>query len=47
MERIHHDHAPFIFLYSIDNITLSSSTVQGFRPLPTGNYRMEEVWLQK
>lgn len=47
MDRIHHDDAPFIFLYSIDNITLSSTKVQGFHPLPTGNYRLEEVWLQQ
>jgi peptide/nickel transport system substrate-binding protein len=45
-ERLNHDDAPLIFLYSINNITLSTAAVQGFHPLPTGNYRLEEVWLQ-
>jgi hypothetical protein len=43
---MNHDDAPLIFLYSISNITLSTAAVQGFHPLPTGNYRLEEVWLQ-
>jgi peptide/nickel transport system substrate-binding protein len=46
MERIHHDDAPFIFLYSINNISLTGAAVQGFKPLPTGNYRLEDVWLK-
>jgi peptide/nickel transport system substrate-binding protein len=46
MDRIHHDDAPFVFLYSTANITLNSTKVQGFHPLPTGNFRLEEVWLQ-
>ncbi|HZS89121.1 MAG TPA: ABC transporter substrate-binding protein [Chloroflexota bacterium] len=46
MDRIYHDEAPVIFLFSVDNISLSSSKVQGFHPLPTGNYRLEEVWLK-
>jgi peptide/nickel transport system substrate-binding protein len=45
-ERLNHDDAPLIFLYSISNITLSTPAVQGFHSLPTGNYRLEEVWLQ-
>ena len=45
MDLIHHNDAPMIFLYSINNITLTSSAVQAFHPLPTGAYRLEEVWL--
>jgi peptide/nickel transport system substrate-binding protein len=45
-ERIHHEDAPFIFLYSIKNVSLASSRLQGFHPLPTGNYRLEEAWIQ-
>jgi peptide/nickel transport system substrate-binding protein len=45
-ERIHHDDAPFIFLYSISNVSLASTKLQGFHPLPTGNYRLEEAWIQ-
>jgi peptide/nickel transport system substrate-binding protein len=44
--RIVHDDAPFIFLYSDSNVTLTSAKVQGFHPLPLGNFRLEEVWLQ-
>jgi peptide/nickel transport system substrate-binding protein len=47
MDRIHHDDAPMIFLYHALSLTLTSSAVQGFKVLPTGNYRLEEVWLQK
>ena len=36
-----------IFLGSARSITLTSAAVQGFRVLPTGNYRLEEVWLWK
>ena len=45
MDRIHHDDAPMIFLYHAPSVSLTSSTVQGFKVLPTGNYRLEEVWL--
>jgi peptide/nickel transport system substrate-binding protein len=45
-ERIHHDDAPFIFLYSISNVSLASPKIQGYKPLPTGNYRLEEAWIQ-
>jgi peptide/nickel transport system substrate-binding protein len=45
-ERIHHDDAPFIFLYWISNVSLASAKVQGYHPLPTGNYRLEEAWIQ-
>jgi peptide/nickel transport system substrate-binding protein len=46
VERIHHDDAPFIFLYSISNVSLASPKIQGYHPLPTGNYRLEEAWIQ-
>jgi peptide/nickel transport system substrate-binding protein len=44
--RIFHDDAPFVFLYSDDNVTLTSPKVQGFHPQLTGFFRLEEVWLQ-
>lgn len=47
IDRIHHDDAPMVFLGSAPSVTLTSSAVQGFKVLPTGNYRLEEVWLQK
>jgi peptide/nickel transport system substrate-binding protein len=45
-ERIHHDDAPMIFLYSVSNVSLASSKIQGYHPLPTGNTRFEEAWIQ-
>lgn len=45
-DRIHHEEAPFIFLYSINNVSLASAKLQGFHPLPTGNYRLEEAWIK-
>ncbi|HKC74167.1 MAG TPA: ABC transporter substrate-binding protein, partial [Chloroflexota bacterium] len=47
MDRIHHDDAPMIFLYRAPSVSLTSSAVHGFKVLPTGNYRLEEVWLQR
>jgi peptide/nickel transport system substrate-binding protein len=47
LDRIHHDDAPMVFLYHAPSVSLTSSAVQGFKVLPTGNYRLEEVWLQK
>jgi hypothetical protein len=47
MDRIHHDDAPTVFLGYAPSVTLTSSAVQGFKVLPTGNYRLEEVWLQR
>jgi len=44
IDRIHHDDAPMIFLYRTPSLTLTSSKVKGFKVLPTGNYRLEEVW---
>ena len=40
---MHHDDAPMIFLYRAPSLSLTSSKVQGFKVLPTGNYRLEEV----
>jgi peptide/nickel transport system substrate-binding protein len=46
IERIHHDDAPFLFLYTAPSVTLTSSKVQGFKVLPTGCYRLENAWVQ-
>jgi peptide/nickel transport system substrate-binding protein len=47
LSRIHHDDAPMVFLYTAPSVTLASAAVQGFKVLPTGNFRLEEVWLQR
>jgi peptide/nickel transport system substrate-binding protein len=47
MDRIYHDDAPMIFLFTSPSVTITSPKVQGFKVLPTGNYRLEEVWLQQ
>jgi peptide/nickel transport system substrate-binding protein len=47
LSRIHHDDAPMVFLYTSPSVTLTSPAVQGFKVLPTGNYRLEEVWLNR
>ena len=39
--------APFIFLYYLPDTTVFQSYVKGFNVLPTGNWRMEDVWLDK
>jgi peptide/nickel transport system substrate-binding protein len=44
MNTIHHDDAPMVFLYRQPSLSVSSSKVQGFRVLPTGNYRLEQCW---
>jgi peptide/nickel transport system substrate-binding protein len=44
LDRLHHDDAPMIFLASGRSVTLTSAAVQGFKVLPTGNYRLEECW---
>lgn len=46
IDRMYHDDAPMIFLYRLPSITMTSSKVQGFKVLPTGNYRLEEAWLK-
>ena len=47
LSRIHHDDAPLVFLYHKPSVTLLSPAVQGFKVLPTGNFRLEDVWLNK
>ncbi len=47
LSRIHHDDAPMVFLYHKPSVTLVSPAVQGFKVLPTGNFRLEQVWLNK
>jgi len=39
-----HDDAPMIFLYRTPSLSLTSSKLQGFKVLPTGNYRIEECY---
>lgn len=39
--------APFIFLFYLPDSTVFQSYVKGFNVLPTGNWRMEDVWLDK
>jgi peptide/nickel transport system substrate-binding protein len=47
LSRIHHDDAPMVFLYHVPSVSLATPAVQGFKVLPTGNFRLEEVWLNK
>ena len=47
LSRIHHDDAPMVFLYTTPSVTLTTPAVQGFKVLPTGNFRLEQVWLNK
>ncbi|MDB5059927.1 MAG: extracellular solute-binding protein family 5, partial [Chloroflexi bacterium] len=44
INTIHHDDAPMIFLYRQGSLSLTSSKLQGFKVLPTGNYRIEQCW---
>lgn len=44
LNQMHHDDAPMVFLYRTPSLSLTSSKVQGFKVLPTGNYRLEEVY---
>lgn len=44
MQQISTDDAPVIFLYYPTGRTALQSYVNGFHILPTGNYRMWEVW---
>jgi peptide/nickel transport system substrate-binding protein len=45
LDRIHHDDAPLVFLYTQPSVSLTTPAVQGFKVLPTGNFRLEKVWL--
>jgi len=47
LSRIHHDDAPMVFLYTTPSVSLTTPAVQGFKVLPTGNFRLEDVWLNK
>jgi peptide/nickel transport system substrate-binding protein len=40
----HADDAPMIFLYYPSGSTATKASVQNFHILPTGNYRLQEVW---
>jgi peptide/nickel transport system substrate-binding protein len=44
INAIHHEEAPMIFLYRQPSLSVTSSKLQGFRVLTTGNYRLEECW---
>ncbi len=44
MNQIFHDDAPMIFLYQLSSISVTSSKLQGFKVLPTGNYRIENTY---
>ncbi len=44
VNTIHHDDAPMIFLYRQPSLSATSNKLQGFKVLPTGNYRLEECW---
>ena len=39
--------APFIFCYYLPDDAVFRSNVKGFKVLPTGNYRLEDVWLDQ
>jgi peptide/nickel transport system substrate-binding protein len=45
LSRMHHDDAPLVFLYTQPSVSLTTPAVQGFKVLPTGNFRLEKVWL--
>jgi peptide/nickel transport system substrate-binding protein len=44
IQKIHLDDAPFIFLYYPAGSAVSHANIKNFRILPTGNYRLWEVW---
>ena len=44
IQAMHLDDAPFIFLYYPGGSAVSHAYVKNFRILPTGNYRLWEVW---
>ena len=44
IQAIHLDDAPFIFLYYPSGRTATQAYVKNFHVLPTGNYRLQEVW---
>jgi peptide/nickel transport system substrate-binding protein len=40
----HAEDAPFLFLYYPSGRTGTKASIQNFHILPTGNYRLQEVW---
>jgi peptide/nickel transport system substrate-binding protein len=44
IQSIHLDDAPFIFLYYPSGRTATTAHIKSFHVLPTGNYRLQEVW---
>jgi peptide/nickel transport system substrate-binding protein len=44
IQALHLDDAPFIFLFYPSGRTATTAHVKNFHVLPTGNYRLQEVW---
>ena len=44
IQAMHLDDAPFIFLYYPGGSAVSHAHIKNFKILPTGNYRLWEVW---
>jgi peptide/nickel transport system substrate-binding protein len=44
IQRIHLEDAPFIFLFYPSGRTATQAYIKNFHILPTGNYRLQEVW---
>jgi peptide/nickel transport system substrate-binding protein len=44
IQAIHLDDAPFIFLFYPSGRTATKAAIKNFHVLPTGNYRLQEVW---
>ena len=42
-----HEDAPFVFLYYLPDTSAFQSYVKGYNVLPTGNFRLQDVWLDK
>jgi peptide/nickel transport system substrate-binding protein len=47
IQKIVQQDAPFIFLFEQPSSYATRSNVQGFTVMSTGNYRLEDVWLNK
>ncbi len=47
IQKIVKDDAPFIFLFEQPSSYATSTNVKGFKVMTTGNYRLEDVWLNK
>jgi len=44
IQKMTTDDAPFLFLFYPTGNTVTSSAIQNFKILPTGNYRLWETW---